>query len=307
MSKIELSNIMQTCANCGKGEEGSDALKSCVACKLVKYCNRDCQIAHRPQHKKACKERVAELHEEALFRDHTGEECPICFLLLPKGNEVTFKSCCGKRICDGCIHAPLYDTYGNEVDNKKCPYCRKLAPTSNEGHIERTKKLIESGNAKAIHMLGTTYMDGMYGMPQDYQKAKELYLKAAALGCVEAYHTLGILYQNGQGVERDTKKAIYYLELSAIGGDVEGRYNLALIEEHNGNYNRAYRHFILSERAGDNDSLDKVKSGFVAGHVAKDDYASTLRAYQKSRDEMRSEARDKARKEREIMKRLGLA
>ena len=118
---------------------------------------------------------------------------------------------------------------------------------------------------------------------------------------------MGILYQNGQGVERDTKKAIYYLELSAIGGDVEGRYNLALIEEHNGNYNRAYRHFILSARAGDNDSLDKVKTGFVAGHVAKDDYASTLRAYQKSRDEMRSEARDKARKEREVMKRLGLA
>ena len=35
-----------TCANCSKGEECSGDLKSCTACKLVKYCNQDCQIAH---------------------------------------------------------------------------------------------------------------------------------------------------------------------------------------------------------------------------------------------------------------------
>ena len=32
------------CANCGKAEEdGSIQLKSCVACKTVKYCNVECQ------------------------------------------------------------------------------------------------------------------------------------------------------------------------------------------------------------------------------------------------------------------------
>ena len=48
------------CANCGKGEgeESAGDLKSCTACKLVNYCNRDCQIAHRSQHKKACKKHV---------------------------------------------------------------------------------------------------------------------------------------------------------------------------------------------------------------------------------------------------------
>jgi len=45
-------DIVSVCANCGKGEEESGKLKSCTACKLVKYCNRECQIAHRPQHKK---------------------------------------------------------------------------------------------------------------------------------------------------------------------------------------------------------------------------------------------------------------
>ena len=59
--KEENDNSMLVCANCGKGEECAGDLKSCTACKMVKYCNRDCQIAHRPQHKKACKKRVAEL------------------------------------------------------------------------------------------------------------------------------------------------------------------------------------------------------------------------------------------------------
>ena len=71
------------CANCGKGEESAGDLKSCTACKLVKYCNRDCQVAHRSQHKKACKKRAAELHDEALFIEPPPpEDCPICMLPL---------------------------------------------------------------------------------------------------------------------------------------------------------------------------------------------------------------------------------
>ena len=55
------------CANCGRGEENTNSLKACTACHMVKYCNRECQIAHRPQHKKECKKRAAELHDEKLF------------------------------------------------------------------------------------------------------------------------------------------------------------------------------------------------------------------------------------------------
>ena len=95
------------CANCGKGEENSDSLKACTACKMVKYCNRDCQIAHRPLHKKECKKRAAKIHDDALFKEHPpSEDCPICLLPLPlAANQITFKSCCGKIICCGCIYA----------------------------------------------------------------------------------------------------------------------------------------------------------------------------------------------------------
>ena len=91
------------CANCGTGEKSAGDLKACTACRLVKYCNRDCQIAHRPQHKKACKKRAAELYDEALFNETPPrEECPICMLPLPlNAAQVQFKSCCGKIICGG--------------------------------------------------------------------------------------------------------------------------------------------------------------------------------------------------------------
>ena len=35
------TDTITTCAKCGK--EG-ESLKACTACKLVKYCNRECQI-----------------------------------------------------------------------------------------------------------------------------------------------------------------------------------------------------------------------------------------------------------------------
>ena len=47
--------------------------------------------------------------------------------------------------------------------------------------------------------------------------------------------------------------------------------------------------------AGATKSLDLVKHGFMNGHVTKDQYANTLHEYQKSQDEAKSEARDKAR------------
>ena len=60
MSSTDVTDII-LCATCGKEEDEDNNLKACTACKIVKYCNRDCQIAHRTQHKKTCKKRAEEL------------------------------------------------------------------------------------------------------------------------------------------------------------------------------------------------------------------------------------------------------
>ena len=170
------------CANCGKGEECSGDLKSCAACKLVKYCCRDCQIAHRPQHKKECKKRAAELYDEKLFEQPPPrEECPICMLPLPlDAYHVVYKSCCGKDICDGCIYA-MSET--GDKNMKLCPFCKAIPPERlPEEEVERVMKLMEKGNADAFYQRGGHYAHRIYGLQRDMARANELWLKAGELG-----------------------------------------------------------------------------------------------------------------------------
>ena len=291
-------NNVSVCANCGKGEEESDSLKTCTACKMVKYCNRECQIAHRPQHKKECKKRAAELHEEALFKHPPPEkDCPICFIRLPAlDTGQAYMSCCGKVICSGCIHAPLYNDQGNEVDNQKCPFCRTPSPKSIEEENKRARKRMQAGDAEAFNMVAGHYVDGTRSMPQDWAKANELYLKAGELGFAGAYHNLGNSYYDGRGVEVDKKKAVHYFELAAMGGrgNEAARHNLGNIEGQAGNHDRALKHFMIAVKYGCNYSLETIRVMYSCGNATKDDYIRALRAYQTYSAEIKSKQRDEA-------------
>ena len=283
-------STINTCANCGKGEESSDSLKACTACKMVNYCNRECQLAHRSQHKKACRKRAAELHDKALFKEPPPpNDCPICFLPLPSAVPATFFTCCGTNIYEGCVFA-----VAKTGAKKLCPICRTPPSRSDEEEVRRTEKLMEKGNRRAFYQLAAYYREGIKGMPQDQAKANELYLKAGELGCAEAYYNLGIMYSNGRGVTIDKKKAKNYYELAAINGDISAMYHLGRMEGQDGNFDRAMKHSLIAASAGHELSLDVIKKGFMHGLVTKDEYANTLREYQKSQDEMKSEARDKA-------------
>ena len=287
---VSNSNTTAQCAACGKG---GDSLKKCTACKLVKYCGADCQQAHRPQHKKECKRRVAELHDEALFKPPPSrEECPICFLELPLySNMQVYKSCCGKIICEGCSFASAEHS-GD--DRPPCPFCRKPATRSKEEGTRRMERRVELQDPEAITMMGECFMRGQRGLQQDIDKALELVHRAAELGSIGAHHYLGDIYFHGQGVQEDKKKGKYHLEIAAMGGNVMARDNLGVLEWNSGNDDRAMKHYMISASAGYDNSLKAVQDGYRKGFVTKDDFETTLRAHQKSKDEMKSEWRDKA-------------
>mmetsp|Transcript_8710 Transcript_8710/g.14803 ORF Transcript_8710/g.14803 Transcript_8710/m.14803 type:complete len:146 (-) Transcript_8710:193-630(-) len=144
-----------SCAACGIAEDDDIELKTCTACKSVRYCSVTCQKEHRSKHKRACKKRAAELRDEILFKQpessHLGD-CPICFLPLPIDNDKSnMMACCSKTICNGCDYAnkirvlegQLQQKYPRERLQPTCPFCRHPAPNSEEGIKKNFMKRVD--------------------------------------------------------------------------------------------------------------------------------------------------------------------
>jgi len=289
--------VVSICANCGK-ENSTDNMNICNKCNQVKYCNAACKKKHRSKHKKQCDRRVAELHDEKLFKQPPSQQhgdCPICFLRLPAlESGYRYHACCGKVICSGCVYAPVYDNQGNKVDSQKCPYCRTPWPSSEEELQERYKNRVKAGDPQALNNLGVYYKHGRQGFPQDYTKALAYWHRAGELGNAEAFASIGFAYYNGKGVEVDETKAKHYHELAAIGGDTLSRYYLGIMEVKADNLDRAMKHHMISIRSGCDGSLEMIKDMYSKGYATKEDYTKALRAYQEYLVDIKSPQRDKA-------------
>jgi hypothetical protein len=281
------------CAACGDSDDGGGSLKACTACNLVKYCNRTCQVAHWPAHKKACKKRVAELFDEKLFKQPPpNEDCPICYLRLPIVLvQCMYQTCCGRILCRGCVHA--HSVAAADTEKEKCVFCRSVATSSEEVLGEKMKKRAEANDAWAMLNLGRYYQVGMMGLRQDHAKALDLFHKSAKLENHHAHYILSLRYHEGIIVEKDTRKATYHKQLSAMAGNTHARHSLGCDEGNAGNMDRAYKHWMISANDGYDLSMKAFKGGYKYGFVTKDDYAKTIRAYGNSIDEMKSDDRDR--------------
>ena len=246
------------CAHCGKEGNG---LKACMACKQVKCCNVSRQKANRPKHKKEWKKRAAELHDEALFKKPPPrDECPICRLPLPLcPEEMSCTCCCGKVLCNGCMYAG----YTRDSDDRfLCQFCRTPQLVSQKKALKMTKKRADADDAASIHQLGHYYHNGEMGLHQRCDKAMELWLRAGELGHASSYDVIGDIYDSGEGVERDEKKAKHYWELAAMGGGVYARQKLGIVEWRAGNVCRSMKHYMIAAKVGFDPSLQKVREGY---------------------------------------------
>jgi len=301
------------CAECGV-DEGVASLKVCKSCMFARYCNAECQRKHWPTHKKSCKQRAAEIRDEALFKDPPAkEECPICFLPMPtnliscislpdattssvpiydyaKANmELASKDmeayypCCGKNICRGCVHS-----FAQSGNNEKCPFCNSDRNKTDGELVADLMKRVEANDAASIYMLASCYYKGQLGLQQDREKAKELLMRAAELGSSHAHYNLGTIYHEGGNM----KKAKFHVEAAAMAGHEGARYNLGNMEFNSGNTERAVKHWIIAASAGCYDAMHELRESFEEGYVSRESINSTLAAYNSSCAEMGSEARD---------------
>ena len=294
--------MTEHCATCGKE---SDSLKTCSGCNDTKYCNADCQKAHRKQHKADCKKkaaefevalfeigrRAAELFDEILFKKQPPprEDCPICMLQLPSTEYIAYQMCCGKVICCGCI-----DAMGASDD---CPFCRKPAASTAIECIDRLNIRMELGDSNAFTQMGGFYDSGSYGLKQDKEKALEMSLRAADLGSTLAHNNIANAYYEGTGgVEKDPNREMHHYQQAAIGGCALARHNIGFFEAKAGNIDRAIKHWMIAAGSGMKESLDCIRQQFMRGYATKCEYETALREYQAYIEEVKSFEREKAKR-----------
>ena len=83
------------------------------------------------------------------------------------------------------------------------------------------KKKVEEGDAEAMGMLGTAYLQGA-GVEQDNAKGVELIFMAADKGDKYSIFNTALFYERGQyGIEKDVNKAISIYEKLIADGDVD--------------------------------------------------------------------------------------
>ena len=131
-------------------------------------------------------------------------------------------------------------------------------------------------------------------MRRNINKANKLWPRAGELGHAAAYSCVGYVYENGEGVERDEKKAKYYYEVAAMRGNVVARDNLGIFEKNAGNMDRAVKHWMIAAMAGYDKSLKEIRDCFLDGHATKDGFEKALRAHKDAADEMKSDQREAA-------------
>jgi len=238
------------------------------------------------------------------------EECPICLLPLSiKDNENTFMICCGKRICQGCTYKYLITEFKNDSDTKTkrerlCAFCRQTAMCTDR--IKKLKKLMKRGNTGAFIKMAKDYKSGE-GVIQSDTKSLEMYIRAAELGCADAYGWIGSYYHDGTAVEQDTSKALDYFVISAKKGCITSHKLLARmnegIESVYESIEHSIGHFKVLASAGDKDSMDILMDKYKEKALSKEDLTLTLRAFQTSNDAMKSNDRENARLIEECRKR----
>ena len=290
--------MMMCCASCGTAQVDDIKLKTCTACKSVRYCSIKCQRDHRPQHKRACKKRAAELHDEILFKQPESSyegDCPICCLPMSLDKtKSTMMACCSKVICDGCYHSNVVRITRGSLE-PTCPFCRHPDLKSEEEEINKVMKRVKANDPVAMVQIGLRRNEA-----GDYDDAFRYLSKAAELGEVGAHYQLALFYYKGKGVEKDVKKVVYHWEQAAIGGHPKARYNLGCEENSNGRIDRAMKHWIIAATLGCDDTLDALKVCFRGGLVTKEDFAAALRAHQTAVEATKSPQREAAEEARKV-------
>ena len=146
------------------------------------------------------------------------------------------------------------------------------------------QRALEAGCGKAAYNTGVNYLKGD-GVEQDEEVAMEYFQKAADLGTVIAFYTLGnILMEKGEIEEA----MLNYRKAAICGMSDECEWLFAICGLSDDS-------IFSSLRTKEDRLFNMLRKGFKDGYITKDEYAFTLRENQDACNDMQSEARIKFR------------
>jgi FOG: TPR repeat, SEL1 subfamily len=87
-------------------------------------------------------------------------------------------------------------------------------------------RLAEQGRLSAMHSIAHTYLYGIAGIKQDYDKAFQWFTRAAAGGCPQAMYHLGLCNAEGYGTPKNPPLAVEWYKKSAAHGDEDAAYRV---------------------------------------------------------------------------------
>ncbi len=124
----------------------------------------------------------------------------------------------------------------------------------------------------AVTVIGLCYYDGIY-YDQSYENAGICYNKASEMGDSWAQFLLANMYMIGKGVPQDIDKAINLYTDSAKQGYKNAQFNLGLICESNKSYKEALYWYIKAVELENTDAMFNLALMYYKGRGVNRDVA----------------------------------
>jgi len=145
--------------------------------------------------------------------------------------------------------------------------------------IEYTKwfhQMAETGDVEAQFKLGLMYQEGQVVEKNDVE-AMKWYLKAAEQGYADAQYNLGLMYDKGESIPQNYAKAIQLYKKAAEQGDVNAQFNLGLMYYKGQgviqNYAKALKWYRKAAKQEDAEAQFSIGCMYFKGEGVKQDVA----------------------------------
>ncbi|KAF9150500.1 hypothetical protein BG015_007706 [Linnemannia schmuckeri] len=175
------------------------------------------------------------------------------------------------------------DNGGNKLQSSEPQSATTDVPI--EMDMAQTSISASQGNKYAQVALGDMYRDGK-GVPQNYQAAKDWYLKAADQGHAAAQYSIGVLYDRGYGVFQDHAQAMDWYLKAAYQGLAVSQYNIGILYD-NGqgvpqDHVRAMDWYLMAANQGHAFAQSAIGDLYVGDEGVLQDYEHAMDWYLKA-------------------------